>query len=165
MAHVILYAYYGTFTGVETIKLLWPNLRAHEEELVEKEPQHWLLLHYIDLYDFATYLMYGEVQLLTKCSIVNAVRRLLDDVIVYFNVSSTSTTGDVEMMVRVLREIYTRIPAEEGGLRAEVTALCLSRWHELLGSSRLQAITNLVEKLEPFGSQIGKSLRLEEYPA
>lgn len=63
------------------------------------------------------------------------------------------------MMIKVLRQIYTRIQAEAAGLRAEVTANCIKRWREFRGHGKLQVITDVVEKLEPFGLQVGLSLK------
>ena len=153
VAHMLLFAYMGDEAIVRSVHDTWPFLKQDAVEATGKEPMQWAQLHYVDLYELATFLMFEELQEFAKRTII----QLQDYDWEEFRCDDRHVDGaEISSAARVLRYIYTRIPVEGGGLRAEITANCVKNWGNVDGC---QEIIDVVTEFEPVAWQVGVTFR------
>lgn len=163
---MVLVTYLGQHACHRNIDDMWPELgRPSREEVPVEESDYFRGvedLHYIALYELGIFLMYVELKTYAQKRLLhnftshlhhlNMSRRWLDIPEAYF-----------KQVTRVLEETYNRIPADEGNLRLEVTAVCIENRvaiNDFGEVCRLSEVWDSIEH-EPFAWQLGLRLKLE----
>ena len=164
---MILCTYLGQETQWRDIDEVWPELRLSEKEHNTLDQKGIQDLHYVELYELAVFLMYDELKNLAQTELLKDLKFHWHQVKsrLHHTIIPATSINDI---TRMLHEVYTRIPAQMGSLRLEVTAMCIenyctprSQQEELRAQEyvKLREIWSMVKRHELFAWQLG--LRLQ----
>ena len=120
-------------------------------------------LHYLALYELGIFLMYDELKALAQKGLLRYLSSHWHSLEVVMHRWPDIDQIHLDQVIRVLKETYTRIPAEEGSLRLEVAAACIegrAAINDFGEVCRLQEIWDVIGRHELSTWQLGLRLKL-----